>query len=461
MMQRIQLRALISSLLMVFPLFAQAGILPESSPKQQYQQPSLSPMLHKVMPAVVNLSVRGELHHLENPYSVKPGQNEQQMLPPELQGTQPKFQHVGSGVIVDADKGYILTNAHVIKDAQIITVTLGDGRHLIGKTIGSDEASDLAVLQVHANKLTSIPFANSDKADIGDFVTAVGNPFGLHQTVTSGIISATNRQIGVEGYENFIQTDAPINMGNSGGALVNMDGELIGINTAILSTAGGSVGIGFAIPSNMAQGVMAQLIEYGKVQRGLLGVMVQDLTPSLADAFHVTGAKGALVTRIDPGSAAEEAGLKSADIIESINDKAVHNAAQLRSMIGVLRVGSKVALKIRRAKSEKTLYARIKDPEKHQFEQIMKQSMLAGLHMRTYDQLDTHTQPIRGVQVLEVNDRSLAWFSGVRPGDVILSANNKTTPRVSELLDIAKTNPDRLLLKIRRLDGIIFIVMDK
>ena len=414
---------------------------------------SLSPMLKKVMPAVVNLSAQGEVPLSANPFIDK---NNPETNP----GAGSKFQHTGSGVIVDAKRGYILTNAHVIFDAQIITVILSDGRHLLGKKIGADNASDLAVIQVKADNLTEIPFAESDEVNVGDFVAAIGSPYGLQQTVTSGVVSALNRQIGIEGVENFIQTDASINPGNSGGALVNVKGQLIGINTAILAPGGSSIGIGFAIPSTMANGVMQQLIEYGKIDRGLLGVMVQDLTPALAAAFHMESLiGGSLVTDVLPDSPAAKAGIQGEDVIEKINQKPIKNAAQIHSLVGTLRVNSELALEIRRGKNTLKLNVVIADPARQQENMLLNQTLLAGMRMRNFDQLGGDAHHLQGVQVLTVPETSHGWFNGVRPGDVILMINNTKTINIDKLLEVTKNNPKQLLLKIGRDSGIIYLVI--
>ena len=431
------------------PLYSLAGALPTTLTTAT---PSLYPMLKKVMPAVVNLTTQGEAPSLANPFPDKNNPN------PDLNNQ--KFQHVGSGVIVSANKGYILTNAHVVYDAQLITVTLSDGRHLLGKIIGTDNASDLAVIQVKAEGLTEIPFAESDEVNVGDFVAAIGSPYGLQQTVTSGVISALNRHIGIEGLENFIQTDAPINPGNSGGALVNLKGQLIGINTAILAPEGSSVGIGFAIPSTMAKGVMQQLIQYGKIDRGLLGVMVQDFTPALAKAFHMeTILDGALVTEAMPDSPAEKAGVQAEDVIEKINQHLIKSAAQVHSIVGTLRVNSELTLQIRRGKETLHLKIIITDPNKQHEMMLQNETLLAGMRMRNFDELDGMTHRLQGVQILTVFDSSHGWFNGIRPGDVMLAINNMKILGIDDVLTARKKNPKQLLLKIWRDGMIIYLVL--
>src|SRR3989338_11408194 len=290
---------------------------------------SIAPMIQNVLPAVVNIRAQikitdfNTLREIQkqnetnknNKNNDNDNENNNEQTPP---GT---FVSVASGVIVDATNGYILTNAHVISDAQSVIVTLGDGRHFTAKIIGMDKPSDVALLQIKASNLIPAPMGDSNQLKVGDFVAAIGNPFGLNQTVTSGIVSALGRTtLGIENYENFIQTDAPINSGNSGGALVNMQGQLVGINTAILAPDRGSIGIGFAIPTNMAKRVMEQLIEYGNVKRGVLGIGAQDITPELAIAFNIHSSKGAAVTQVVSDSPAAQAGIQIGDIITSVNN---------------------------------------------------------------------------------------------------------------------------------------------
>src|SRR5262245_56608376 len=308
--------------------------------------PSLAPMLKRVTPAIVNIATKGTVQQ-ENPLLNDPFFRRFFDVPNVPR--ERTFQSAGSGVIVDAKNGYIITNAHVIENATEITVTLLDNRSLTAKVVGKDPGSDVAVLQVKANNLAEIPIADSDKAEVGDFVVAIGNPFGLGHTVTSGIISALGRSgINPEGYEDFIQTDASINPGNSGGALVDLNGALVGINSAILSRSGGNIGIGFAIPSNMMKTVMEQLIKYGEVKRGVLGVNIQTLTPDIAESMGLDNTQGALISQVLEGSAAEKAGLQAGDVVTSVNGRAVKDAAGLRNTIGLLSVGDSIELSVLR-----------------------------------------------------------------------------------------------------------------
>lgn len=417
---------------------------------------SLAPMLKNVMPAIVNISVRGELPMVNVPIVDKQKRKHNVNI-------NPRFEDLGSGVIVNAEQGYILTNSHVVKDADSITVTLKDGRKMPAKVIGTDAAADIAVIQVKAKRLEQLPFGDSDKLSVGDFVCAIGSPFGLEQTVTSGVISGLERSnLGIEGYENFIQTDAPINPGNSGGALVNMKGELIGINTAIIAPAPGNAGIGLAIPSNMAKAVMLQLIKYGKVKHGIIGVLVQDLTPALADAMHIPSTEGALVSQVLEGTAAYKAGLKSRDVIVKIMGKPVHSAAQIGNTTSLMEIGSEVEMGILRDGKPMTLKAAIMDPDNLKKAQLeAPKSLLAGIMLDNFNKL-LDNQQIIGVAVLFVDDSSTAYSCGLRAGDVILSAANKPVKNIDELQEIARSNPKQLLLEVKRgMRGNIFLVLEE
>lgn len=453
-----RIRIVMAFLALIFSFsMIQAEILP---PVNNKASPDLSGMLKNVMPAVVNIYVQGELPPGHYPMM---GPNKQ---PYPSQGmVSPKFQDVGSGVIVDAKEGYVITNAHVVRDAQSITVTLNDGRRLKGHIIGADNPSDIAVIKINPDHLETIPYADSDQLEVGDYVAAIGSPFGLlTQTVTSGVISALNRSdLGIEGYENFIQTDAPINPGNSGGALVNMKGQLVGINTAIIAPAGGNVGIGFAIPSNMAKSVVDQLIRYGKVERGLLGVAVQNLTPDLADALNATGVKGALITQVNPGSPAAKADLRIEDVVTQINGKPITNAAQLRNTIGLMRVGSAVALTVLRNGKTFAVTTTIV-PQKEALAHLNaanSSSLLAGVRLRDYNELNFNAEQVKGIEVLDLDDNSAAALKGLRPGDVILAANNQFVGNIVDLTKIANSNPKRLLLEVQHESGgTTFMVID-
>jgi serine protease Do len=308
--------------------------------------PSLAPLLREITPAVVNISVRGRVKE-ENPLYQDPFFRQFFDLPRQLER---EVQATGSGVIVDAERGYVLTNNHVVQNATTIQITTKDGRKFTAKLIGRDAPTDVAVVQIQgAADLKALALGDSDRLEVGDFVVAIGNPFGLGQTVTSGIVSALGRSgLGIEGYEDFIQTDAPINPGNSGGALVDLRGELIGINTAILAPGGGNIGIGFAVPINMARAVMAQLVQHGRVRRGRIGVSLQDLTPSLAAALQTAHTGGAVITEVSPNSPAQRAGLQKGDVVIAADGAPIRSAGQLRNKVGLIPVGTRVELTLDR-----------------------------------------------------------------------------------------------------------------
>jgi serine protease Do len=441
--------------LLSFSLMATANAKAPPMLHDKANNPELSNMLQKIMPAVVNITAQGDA-----PMQSQTSTQKQKGSALNPYNPFERFQAVGSGVIVDAGNGYIVTNAHVIRHADVLIVSLSDGRRLKARKMGEDPATDIAVLQVYAKHLQAIPLANSNALKVGDFVAAIGNPFGLQQTVTSGMVSALNRSLGIEGplgYENFIQTDASINPGNSGGALIDIEGKLVGINTAILAPLGGNIGIGFAIPSNMVANVTNQLVKYGKVQRGMLGIMVQDLTPDLADAFKIPDAKGALVTQVTPGSPAEKIGLKAKDVVQSIDKEPITNAAQLRSIVGTLPIGTKLNLTALRNKERLNFNARIQDIPKDSLEDH--KQLLSGVRLSNFVQLDPQLGSVKGVIVLQVDDSSNAWLAGLRPADVIMTANEQPAVDIDHLAKLASSSTDQLLLKIRRANGMIYIVI--
>jgi Do/DeqQ family serine protease len=316
--------------------------------------PSLAPMLANVTPGVVNIGVKGRVRE-ENPLLQDPFFRRFFNIPKGQDYQERETQATGSGVIVDASQGYVLTNAHVVENETSITVTTKDNRKFPAKLIGRDADTDVAVLKIEPGHLTAVPLGDSDKLQVGDYVVAIGNPFGLGQTVTSGIVSALGRGLGIEGYEDFIQTDASINPGNSGGPLVDLRGNLVGINTAILAPSGGNIGIGFAVPINMARRVMDQLERYGEVKRGRIGITIQDLTPDLAQAMNTSRTAGAVIAKVQPGSAADRAGLRSGDLVVTANGVAIRDGAQLKNTIGLGRIGDDVKLAVDRGGSEHTV----------------------------------------------------------------------------------------------------------
>jgi serine protease DegQ len=411
---------------------------------------SIAPMLEGVLPAVVNISTHTRVRMQPNPLLEDPFFRRFFALPEE----QPKNLEqtsLGSGVIIDARKGYVLTNYHLIDKASEITVTLRNQQKFRATVVGADSGVDLALLRIKADGLTALPLADSSTVRVGDFVVAIGNPFGLGQTVTYGIVSALGRTgLGIEGYEDFIQTDASINPGNSGGPLVNMHGQLVGINTAIVGPSGGNVGIGFAIPSSMAQSVVQSLEKYGNVRRGQLGVTVQDLTPELESAFGLRKPGGALVVAVAHGSAAEQAGLRPGDVILSLNAEPVKNVGQLRNAIALLRVGSRIDLEFLRKGNPMKASVVLSGPHRIAADNTAMGKYLAGAVLG--EVMDTHQLAghTKGVEVLDVKRGSHAWSSGLRTGDIIIAVNEADVSSVDQVKAAVDRNPDSLLLNIIR-----------
>jgi len=409
--------------------------------------PSLAPMLKRATPAVVNVATRGTVTQ-QNPLANDPFFRRFFDIPNGP--VEREVQAAGSGVIVDAKNGYIVTNAHVIENAKEITVQLLDNRSLTAKVIGADAGSDIAVLQVQASNLTEIPIADSDLLEVGDFVVAIGNPFGLGHTVTSGIISALGRSgINPEGYEDFVQTDASINPGNSGGALVNLGGQLVGINSAIISRTGGNIGIGFAIPSNMMRNVMQQLIKYGEVRRGVLGVNIQTLTPDIAESLGLANTQGALVSQVVDGSAAEKAGIKAGDVITAVNGKPVKDAAALRNSIGLLHIGDKVDVSLVRDGKPRRVTATIGEPDAAQA------AAAAGMH-EGLEGADLVDAPGGGVLVRSVANGSPAAQRGLRANDVILAVGRNKVANLAEFRK-ATQGAQAFVVQLRRGSAILVI----
>ncbi|MBD2858505.1 DegQ family serine endoprotease [Spongiibacter sp. KMU-158] len=416
-----------------------------SADSQGEPLPTLAPMLKKVNPAVVNISTFGTRRVQQNPLLNDPFFRRFFNVPPQQQPKQQRTQSAGSGVIIDAQKGIVLTNHHVVEGADEIKVGLEDGRSFKAELVGSDPDVDIAVLRIEADQLSDLPLANSEKLEVGDFVAAIGNPFGLGQTVTTGIVSALGRTgLGIEGYENFIQTDASINPGNSGGALVNLRGELIGVNTAILAPSGGNVGIGFAIPINMAMASIDQIIEHGEVRRGQLGVVIQDLTPELAQAFDLKDQRsGAVVADVQDDSAADKAGLKEGDIVIAIDDKPVAGSAELRNQIGLRRVGDKVRLKVLREGKVKVIKAELGEVNRG-VDAAGKSShpLLTGVSL-------SESEGNEGIVVGEVSPEAKA-FGKLMAGDIIVSVNRQRVKDLREFAEVADQNLEAMLLRVVR-----------
>ena len=429
--------------------------------------PSLADVLEPVIPAVVNITTTTIIQTLEHPLLSDPFFSQFFNFPQRRGRKNREQKSLGSGVVVDAHRGLILTNHHVINKADQITVTLRDGRSIEAKLVGLDPETDIAVIQIHAKNLQDLPLGDSDKLRVGDFLVAIGNPFGLGQTVTSGIVSALGRKgLGIKGYEDFIQTDASINPGNSGGALVNLRGELVGINTAILARGGGNVGIGFAIPVNMARQVMAQLIEYGEVRRGLLGIQAQDLTDALATALGVPNKEGVVISLVTPGSSAAKSGILRGDVITKANAHPVRDVADLRNIIGLSRPGEQVDLTFIRDGRVKKAAVVIADAV--QDERLQNADSFA-LQMRGKE-IDDRLQGaflgsnegkgrVEGIYVLGIKSKSVAWNIGLRKGDWILSVNRRAVVSFRALQRAMRKAGDEMLVHIWRGNKKLYILV--
>ncbi len=420
--------------------------------------PTLAPMLDKVMPAVVNISTQSHVRIRENPLLQDPFFRRFFDLP-DARPRRRRTQSLGSGVVVDASRGYVVTNAHVIDKADEVTVTLHDGRDYSAELIGADPESDVAVIRIPARDLTALELGDSDRLRVGDFVVAIGNPFGLNQTVTSGIVSALGRSgLGIEGYEDFIQTDASINPGNSGGALVNLRGQLIGVNTAILAPSGGNVGIGFAIPINMVRRLTEQLVEYGEIRRGRLGVHIQDLTLELAQAFNIPDRRGAIIAQIEPGSPAARSGLRDGDVVVRVDDKRIDDAADLRNMVGLLRVGDTVSLGVIRGGREHTFQVRIEQAPRAHIDGHELSPLLAGARFSELVD-DLGSQRDGGVVIVTIQAGSPAWSAGLRKDDIIVSVNRRPVNSIDGMRDALTASRGGLLMNIRRGDSALYLVI--
>ncbi|HIE5388776.1 TPA: serine endoprotease DegP [Enterobacter cancerogenus] len=447
-----------------------------SSATTAQQMPSLAPMLEKVMPSVVSINVEGSTTvntpRMPRNFQQFFGDNSpfcQDGSPfqssPFCQGggagdssngggQQQKFMALGSGVIIDAAKGYVVTNNHVVDNANTIKVQLSDGRKFDAKVVGKDPRSDIALIQIQDPKnLTAIKLADSDALRVGDYTVAIGNPFGLGETVTSGIVSALGRSgLNAENYENFIQTDAAINRGNSGGALVNLNGELIGINTAILAPDGGNIGIGFAIPSNMVKNLTEQMVKYGQVKRGELGIMGTELNSELAKAMKVDAQRGAFVSQVMANSSAAKAGIKAGDVITSLNGKPISSFAALRAEVGSMPIGSKVTLGLLRDGKPVNVSLELQQSSQNQVDSSTIFSGIEGAEM-------SNKGEDKGVVVNNVKANSPAARIGLKKGDVIMGANQQPVKNIAELRKILDSKPSVLALNIQRGDTSIYLLM--
>ena len=455
------------------PLNATAA---ETASSSSQQLPSLAPMLEKVMPSVVSINVEGSTTvrtpRLPQQFQQFFGGNSpfcQDGSPfqssPMCQGggqqggadtQQEKFRALGSGVVINAEKGYVVTNNHVVDNATKIQVQLSDGRKYDARVIGKDPRSDIALIQLNdAKNLTAIKIADSDDLRVGDYTVAIGNPYGLGETVTSGIVSALGRSgLNVENYENFIQTDAAINRGNSGGALVNLNGELIGINTAILAPDGGNIGIGFAIPSNMVKNLTAQMVEFGQVKRGELGIMGTELNSELAKAMKVDAQRGAFVSQVLPKSSAAKAGVKAGDVVVSINGKPISSFAALRAQVGSLPVGSKMVLGLIRDGKPLTVNVELQQSSQAKVDSANIYVGIEGADLSNYD-----AKGVKGVKVDSVKAGSAAARIGLKKDDVILGVNQQPVANLGELRKILDSKPAVLALNIQRGDSSIYLLM--
>lgn len=414
--------------------------------------PSLAPMLDEATPAIVSISVEGtQVSRQRVPEMFKHffGDSKEQLQ-------ERPFKGLGSGVIIDAKEGYVVTNNHVVDNADEITVKLTDGREFKAIKLGADEQSDIALLKIEPSKLTAMPLANSDELRVGDFVVAIGNPFGLNQTVTSGIVSALGRSgLNIGGYENFIQTDAAINRGNSGGALVNLRGELVGINTAIFGPNGGNVGIGFAIPTNMMKSLVDQIIEFGEVRRGLLGIMGQDIDSGLADAMNLNVNQGAFVSEVSPGSAAEKGGIQAGDIITEIDNISVVSFQELRAKVASRGAGAELELTILRKGKLEKIDVILSDATK---KLVIAKEIHPALEGATLANGETK-QREKGVVISNLEARSPAVRIGLQDGDVIIGINRKKIDTLMQLRSELDEAKGVIALNIKRGISSLYLVI--
>jgi Do/DeqQ family serine protease len=445
-----------------------AALRASAWPFAEGEKPTLAPLLEHVTPAVVNIAVVGSAAQSANPLLDDPffrrffeGPN----APPTP--SVPR-QSIGSGVIIDADEGLVVTNHHVVQGADSIVVTLNDRREFNATLVGSDAGTDIALLRVDEEgaSLAELPIGNSAELAVGDYVVAIGNPFGLGQTATSGIVSAVGRSgVNIESYEDFIQTDASINPGNSGGALVDLNGQLLGVNTAILSGTGGNIGIGFAIPSNMVSEVVEQLLEHGNVQRGRIGVAIQDVTPALSQALELTTDRGALVTQVEPGSSAEQAGIQAGDVIVAVDGAPIDGSADLRNEIGLTRAGQTVEVTAIRG-GERRNFRAVVAPESERgatagraTDEPGSVSLLAGAMITEIPSDHPSFGRVQGVWVSAVAAGSAAARFGLRAGDIITGVNRESIDSVADLTAALNNARPPIALQVQRDGRALFLLV--
>ena len=452
-------------LLLLTPVLL-AAMLGLAAPAQAHltadEVPSLAPLVKESAPAVVIVATQGKLQQPQtqepHPFFDHPFFERYFGERPNPQPRRPRA--MGSGVIVDAENGYLLTNHHVIDNAEQITVALTDRREFEAEVVGADPETDIALLKIDADSLTALPFADSNELQVGDYVVAIGNPFGLGQTITAGIVSAVGRSgLRLESYEDFIQTDAAINVGNSGGALINLKGELVGINTAIFSGRGGNIGIGFAIPINMARQIMDQLLTHGEIQRGRIGVQIQDLIPDLAEALGTSHERGAVVAQVIPGTPAEAAGIQIGDVIVEMNGEPVVGSSDLRNKVGLLRVGDAVRLTIERDGEPMTIELAVGESSEVALGAGSQIPQLEGVVLGPLTPSSPLYEEVEGALVVEVEVDTPAWNAGLREGDVIVEVNRREVKSTEEILEALEGSFPPLLLNIRRGDGARFILI--
>lgn len=422
--------------------------------------PSLAPMIEKVRPAVVSIAVEGKREESRSSRQRAIPEEFEFFFGPEMfgdrQGAPRQFRGEGSGVIINAEKGYVVTNNHVIDNADKITVKLEDGREFKAKLVGTDPQTDVALLQVENPKnLTEIKIADSDKLRVGDFTVAIGNPFGLGQTVTSGIVSALGRSTGNSdaGYESYIQTDAAVNRGNSGGPLINLQGELIGINTAIISPSGGNAGIAFAIPSNMTHNLVQQIIEFGEVKRGLLGIKGGELNADLAKEFNINAQQGAFISEVINDSAAAKAGLKAGDVITALNGQKIRSFAELRAKVATTGAGKEIELTYLRDDKEEKVKVTLQSDEQTKTTADNLLPALKGAEFSNYND-----KGLKGVEITKVEKGSIAERYDFKKGDVIIGVNRAKVDNIGELRKILDNKPSVVALNVVR-DGANFYVI--